>query len=138
MGMNAILLNKELQQRLDNGAVVIDVMTPEDYAACHVAGAQNACIYEMVFLDRIAEFVPDRNTELIVYDATGTTRTAELARERLLQGGYPKVSILSGGLAAWRGAGLPVEMGEAAAVIEGALEDGTYRRRKQQARMDRP
>jgi rhodanese-related sulfurtransferase len=125
--MNSILVNNELKQRLDAGAVVIDVMTPEDYAACHVAGARNACIYEMVFLDRIAEAVPDRDTELIVYDATGTTRTAELARERLLQAGYTKVSILSGGLASWREAGMPVEKGGETALPEMAPEDGTYR-----------
>lgn len=80
-------------------------MTPEDYALCHAAGAKNACIYEMVFLDRIAEAVPDRDTEVIVYDATGTTKTAGLARERLLQAGYTKVSILSGGLAGGGDAG---------------------------------
>ena len=124
--MNSILTNNEIKQRVDKGAVVIDVMTPEDYAACHVEGAKNACIYEMVFLDRIAEAVPDRNTELIVYDATGTTKTAELARERLLQAGYTKVSILSGGLASWREAGLPVEKSGDTALSEVAPKDGTY------------
>jgi rhodanese-related sulfurtransferase len=125
--MNSTLQSKEVQQRVDAGAMVIDVMTPEDYAACHVAGAQNACIYEMVFLDRIAECVPDKNTELIVYDATGATRTAELARDRLREAGYANVSLLSGGLASWREAGLPVEKGEVSATIAGALVDGTYR-----------
>jgi rhodanese-related sulfurtransferase len=134
--MNSLLLNNELQQRVDEGAVVIDVMTPEDYAACHVAGARNACIYEMVFLDRIAEAVPDRDTELIVYDATGTTRTAELARERLLQAGYARVSILSGGLASWRDAGMPVEKIEETALSEVATEDGTYRIDTENSRLE--
>ncbi len=125
--MNPILSTNELKRRLDEGAVVIDVMTPEDYAACHVAGAINACIYEMVFLDRIVESVPDKNTELIVYDATGITRTAELARARLLQAGYPKVSILSGGLASWRDAGMPIEQSGDAILPGVSLADGTYR-----------
>jgi len=125
--MSSIVSCSELIQRIGAGAVVIDVMTPEEYATCHVAGAKNACIYEMVFLDRIAEEVPDRNTELIVYDATGTTRSAELARERLLQAGYANVSILSGGLAAWRDAGLAVEAHEQAFVTKPELRDGTYR-----------
>lgn len=124
--MNPLLSNNELKRRLDEGAVVIDVMTPEDYAACHIAGAVNACIYEMVFLDRIAEAVPDRNTELIVYDATGTTRAADLARARLLQAGYAKVSILSGGLASWRDADMPVGQNGDAALPEASLTDGTY------------
>jgi rhodanese-related sulfurtransferase len=111
---------------MDLGAVVIDVMTPEDYAACHVAGAGNACIYEIVFLDRIAELVSGLNTELIIYDATGTTKTAEVARERLLQAGYTRVSILAGGLSAWRQAGLAVEGGAEPAFPESAAADGTY------------
>ncbi|MBC8019391.1 MAG: YceI family protein [Verrucomicrobia bacterium] len=125
--MNAILSCNELMQRIEAGAVVIDVMTPEEYAIRHLAGAKNACIYEMVFLDHMAEQVPDRDTELIVYDATGRTRSAELARERLLQAGYADVSILSGGLAAWRDAGLPVEADLQAFVTEPELRDGTYR-----------
>lgn len=125
--MNVILSCNELIQRIDAGAVVIDVMTPEEYAIRHVAGAKNACIYEITFLDHMAEHVPDRDTELIVYDATGTTRSAGLARERLLQAGYADVSILSGGLAAWRDAGLPTEGDEQAFVTEPVLRDGTYR-----------
>jgi rhodanese-related sulfurtransferase len=34
---------------------VIDIMTPEDYRACHIAGARNACVYEMAFLDRMED-----------------------------------------------------------------------------------
>jgi polyisoprenoid-binding protein YceI len=123
--MDATINSNELKQRIDQGAVVVDVMTPEDYVACHLAGAKNACIYEMVFLDHIAEFAPDRQTELIVYDSTGTSKAAESARERLLQAGYTRVSVLSGGLAAWRAAGLPIE-GADTAVAGPKLQDGTY------------
>jgi len=111
---------------MDAGAVVIDVMTPEDYATCHVAGAQNACVYEVVFLERIVEFVPDRNTELIVYDATGTGKAAAIARDRLLQAGYHRVSILAGGLSAWNKDDFPVERGSGAALPKSVPEDGTY------------
>jgi len=116
----------ELTERAAAGAVVIDLMTPEDYAACHVTGARNACIYEMVFLDRIADCVPDRKTELVLYDASGTTRAAEVARNRLVQAGYSSVSILKGGLAAWRSSGLPVETGDLAGLADPALHDGVY------------
>ncbi len=126
--MSTTLTCSELKERIAKGALVIDVMTPEEYAAGHLSCAQNACIYEMVFLDRTAEYVPDREAELIVYDATGTTRTAELARERLLQAGYRHVSVLAGGLAAWCAAGLPMERGEGEAVAaEPAQLDGSYR-----------
>jgi len=125
--MNAIIPSNEVKQLMDAGAVIIDVMTPEDYATCHVAGAQNACVYEVVFLERIVEIVPDRNTALIVYDTTGTGKAAEVARERLLQAGYHRVSILAGGLSAWNNGGFPVERGGDAALPDLAPEDGAYR-----------
>jgi len=125
--MNVTISCNELKERMAAGAAVVDVMTPEDYAACHIEGANSACMYEMVFLERIAECVPDRGTELVVYDSSGTTRAAETARERLLQAGYTAVSILEGGLAGWRSAGLPVETGDQAGLPEPKLQDGTYR-----------
>lgn len=134
--MNITISCKDLKERLTAGALAVDVMTPEDYAACHLSGAKNACIYEMVFLDRIAECVPDRNSELVVYDTTGTTRAAEVARERLLQAGYVNVSILKGGLSAWRDAGLPVEMGEGTIVAEPVLQDGAYRIDAENSRLE--
>lgn len=123
---NAITCN-ELQDLLASDAVVVDVMTPEDYAACHITGAKNACIYEMVFLDRIAECVPGRDTRIVVYDASNTTRAAELARERLNQAGFSNVSILKGGLSAWNSTGLPIESGDQNGVAEPVLKDGVYR-----------
>ena len=125
--MDNTITCSELKERMAAGAMVVDVMTPEDYAACHVAGAGSACIYEMVFLERIAESVPDRGTELIVYDASGTTRAAPVARERLVEAGYANVSILKGGLAGWRAAGLPVEAEDQGGVAEPVLHDDTYR-----------
>jgi len=125
--MNATISCKDLKERMAAGATVIDVMTPEDYAACHLAGAINVCIYEMVFLERAVETVPDRSTELVVYDATGSKKAALLARERLLLAGYRNVTVLEGGLSAWRSAGLPVEAGAESAAIEPKPLDGTYR-----------
>jgi len=125
--MNATISYKDLKDRMTGGAVVIDVMTPEDYAACHLAGAINACIYEMVFLDKVAETVKDLNMELVLYDATGSKKAAYLARERLLRAGYRNVVTLEGGLSAWRSAGLPVEAGATGAVSQPKSLDGTYR-----------
>lgn len=125
--MDITISCNELKERMAAGAVVVDVLTPEDYAACHIEGAKSACIYEMVFLERIAECVPDHDTELVVYDASGTTRAAEVARKRLLQAGYACVYILEGGLDGWRTAGLPVETGEQSGRPEPKLHDGTYR-----------
>jgi rhodanese-related sulfurtransferase len=105
--------------------VVIDVMTPEAYAACHIAGAANACIYEVVFLEKVQEAIADRDRRIVVYDASGSTQAAVLACRRLSEAGYRNVAVLEGGLAAWRSAGLPVETGTAAS-SEPQLQDGRY------------
>jgi len=87
---------------------IIDVMTPEEYTEQHLPEAVNACIYEMVFLDRVHEATPDRSGRVVVYDATGTSRAAQQAAERLLTNGYTNVSMLAGGLAGWVAEGYPV------------------------------
>src|SRR6185369_8620889 len=63
----------------------------------------------------------------VLYDASGTTRAAQVARERLIEVGYVNVSILKGGLAGWRAAGLPVEAEDEGGMVEPALQDGTFR-----------
>ena len=124
--MSKTLTCDKLNELIAADAVVVDVMTPEDYAACHIVGARSACIYEMVFPERMAECAPGLNARIVVYDASGTSRAAELARERLNKSGYSNVSILEGGLSAWRSAGLPVETGDQPVVTEPLLRDGTY------------
>lgn len=117
----------ELKSRLQGAAVLLDVLPPEEYARCHLPGAYNACIYEVVFLETAARLVPDRSTPIVVYDATGSTRAASLARERLLTAGYCDVSLLEGGLAAWVAAGNPVEPAAQGELREPRLLDRRYR-----------
>lgn len=104
---------------------IIDVMTPEDYAVRHLPEAINACIYEVVFLERVHEAIPDRNAQIVVYDATDTTRAARQAAERLLANGYNRVSILLGGLTGWLAERMPI-IGTATAPGYPPLLDGRY------------
>ncbi|GFE57117.1 YceI family protein [Geobacter sp. AOG1] len=126
--MTATITCQELNKRLaDGGALrVVDVLPPEVYAARHLPGARNACVYEIVFLKGVAELAPDPATPLVLYDATGTTMAAATAREKLLEAGYRDVRVLSGGLAGWCAAGFPVEPA-ADPPPEPVLRDGTYR-----------
>jgi polyisoprenoid-binding protein YceI len=126
--MNTTISCKELFARLSGGnpPLVVDVLPPEIYAVRHLPGACNACVYEMVFRQGIAELAPDLSRTLVVYDETGTTAAAATAREKLLAAGYGDVLVLSGGLAGWAAAGYPVEQlgsNTEAAVIR----DGRYR-----------
>ncbi|HIJ96813.1 MAG TPA: sulfurtransferase [Desulfuromonadales bacterium] len=117
----------ELEQLKAGGSVfVIDVLLPEDYACRHISGAENACVYEMVFLDRIAECVPDREQTIVVYDQSGTSMTAGTAKEKLERAGYRSVAILEGGLLAWQTAGFAVES-SVPVQLPAVLRDGVYR-----------
>lgn len=108
--MNSTISAFELQQLIVSGPVsLIDVLLPEDFACRRIAGAGNACVYEMVFLERIAECVPDPERIVVVYDDSGSTQAARSAKEKLERAGYRNVAILEGGLQGWLAAGFPVE-----------------------------
>jgi rhodanese-related sulfurtransferase len=125
--MNSTISQSELRRLLSSASVkLIDVMLPEDYAACHITGAENACVYEMVFLERVSACVPDHGMAVVVYDTSGTSLTARTAREKLVRAGYHSVAVLEGGLRAWQADGLPVESSEETPVVI-AVPDGWYR-----------
>lgn len=107
--ISTIISPHELYTLIENGTVtLIDVLLPEDYACRHIAGAENACVYEMVFMDRITECVPELDKTIVVYDDSGTTLAARTAREKLERAGYRNVAILEGGLRAWQEAGYAI------------------------------
>lgn len=86
-------------------ALVVDVREPNEFAAGHVLGAKN------VPLARIdasgAEVAKKKERPVIVY-CDGSERSAK-ALATLKKQGFTRVANLSGGLAAWQQAGLPVE-----------------------------
>jgi rhodanese-related sulfurtransferase len=86
--------------------VVIDVRTPEEYAAGHIPGAVNIP-YDQV-AERISEVEAPHGVAL--YCMVGPrARKGEAA---LLSAGYTSVLHIEGGLSAWKEAGLPVEGAE--------------------------
>ncbi len=124
--MNATVTAHELQQLIASGSVcLIDVLLPEDFACRRIAGAGNACVYEMVFLERIAECVPDPERAVVVYDDSGKTQAASTAKEKLERAGYRNVAILEGGLQGWLAAGFAVEQC-APAPPQPVFRDGVY------------
>ena len=102
----------ELKELVTSGSVcMVDVLLPEDFACRHIAGAASSCVYEMIFLDRITELVPDKDKAIVVYDDSGTTLAARTAQEKMVRAGYSNVRTLAGGLKAWQEAGFEVESG---------------------------
>jgi rhodanese-related sulfurtransferase len=80
---------------------VLDVRERGEYNECQIPGATSLPRSQIEF--RISELVPSLNVPIVVYDdADGR---APLAADTLLQLGYAEVSVLSGGLTAWRNQG---------------------------------
>jgi rhodanese-related sulfurtransferase len=86
---------------------VIFVDTSQDFARGHVPGARWVPRGSLELW--IADVVPSRSTSVAVTCSDG--RNAVLAGATLRGLGYERVSVLDGGMAAWRQAGLPVERG---------------------------
>ena len=86
-------------------ASVIDVREPAEYGGGHVLGAKNIPLARLATPG--ADLGKRKDKPVIVYCETG--ERASKAAAALKQQGYTRVSSLSGGMKAWREAGLPVE-----------------------------
>lgn len=102
---------RELKERLaqDDTLLLVDTLSDDHFQQVHLPGAQNACVFQVTFLDRMAELAPDRETAIVVYGSRAETLDAESAAGKLVRAGYARVTLLEGGLAAWRGSGYPLE-----------------------------
>ncbi|MBC7727894.1 MAG: rhodanese-like domain-containing protein [Microbacteriaceae bacterium] len=84
--------------------VLIDVCEPAEFAAGHAVGARN------IPLGTIAgskDLPSNKTLPLVLLCASGAR--AGRAAGLLRQAGYEKATVVTGGLPAWREAGLPVE-----------------------------
>ncbi|OAI51049.1 hypothetical protein AYO46_01700 [Betaproteobacteria bacterium SCGC AG-212-J23] len=86
-------------------ALVLDVRDAPEYAAGHILGARNL---PLARIDEVAgEIAKRKEKPLIVYDESG--ELVAKAAAALKRQGFTQVANLTGGLGAWRQAGLPVE-----------------------------
>jgi len=97
----------ELMHEQPGTSLILDVRTPEEFAAGHIAHARN------VSHDRIAEALPElqayASTPIVLYCRSG--RRAGLAAEVLAKAGFSDLRHLTGDMQGWEAAGLPVEKG---------------------------
>jgi len=106
---------------------VIDTLPPEYYEQGHIPGALNACVYEMVFTDRMKELIANRAARVVVYGTSDRSRGAAVAIEKLSRAGYSDVRELAGGMEAWQAAGFPLELsGMPKPEISPTMADGRY------------
>ena len=84
---------------------VLDVRTPEEFAAGHLAGAYNIDYFNPNFREKAAHL--DKTKPYLIHCATG--RRSALAREVLRSLNFHALYHLDGGIKAWEKAGYPVQ-----------------------------
>jgi rhodanese-related sulfurtransferase len=65
------------------GVLLLDTLPDDLHARRHIPGAKNACVYEVVFPDRIRELAPQLNQDIIVYGSSRHSRDSQAAAEKL-------------------------------------------------------
>ncbi len=90
---------------------LLDVRTPEEFAAGHVPGARNIPVQELAA--RLAELDAARSADIVVYCRTG--RRAATALQTLQARGFERLLHLEGDIQGWNAGGYPVETPAAAA-----------------------
>ncbi len=96
-----------VREQIGNGAVIVDVREPEEFAAGHIPGAKH--VPKSYLETRIEGAVPDRSAHVILYCASGN-RSAWAARTLLDDLGYENVESMTGGITLWKDRGYDVEV----------------------------
>ena len=95
----------EARERIEHGAVLIDVREDNEFEAGHASGAIHLG-RGIIERDIVGKF-PDKNQELVLY-CGGGYRSA-MAAENLQKMGYTNVLSMAGGWTAWTEADAPTE-----------------------------
>jgi hydroxyacylglutathione hydrolase len=97
---------QEVAAARDDGVVLLDMRLPRVFARAHVPGAINLQFNRADLADR-AEMVLPRDERYIVHVEPDALASA--AVDLMREAGFEVLGSLTGGLSAWRAAGLPVE-----------------------------
>jgi rhodanese-related sulfurtransferase len=102
-----VMPSAELAARIEAGTapLILDVRTPEEYAAEHIPGAVNISHTELA--GRLAELDAYKNKEIVVHCRSG--KRAGLAETVLSDAGFTGIRDLEGHMLQWQENGYPVE-----------------------------
>ncbi len=89
---------------LNDGATVIDVRTPEEFAAGHIIGARNVPAAGLP--DALPALAKYRDKPVVVCCEAGSSSAAAI--KQLQAQGFTRVANLRGGMAAWKQENLPL------------------------------
>ena len=76
--------------------VLVDLLPHDHYVNQHIPGAQNACVFQVSFLDDIVGVAPNKQVPIVVYGASPNSQDAAIALEKLDRAGYEKNGARSG------------------------------------------
>ena len=102
-GQSAIS-SQDLIRLMNQGALVLDIRKPEEFAAGHVNGAKQ--LDSEKILSAGDNFKRFKDKPVVVICDSGSLAAA--AQRQLTQQGFTKAFTLRGGLAGWRAENLPV------------------------------
>ena len=110
---------------------LIHTLTNNHFKSVHLPGAQNACVFEVTFLEQMKSITDDRTALIVLYGSSERSMDALTAAEKLQSDGYQQILILKGGIESWRSLGYPLE-GELVDIAGDPetrllLKDGKYR-----------
>ncbi|MGD9072730.1 MAG: rhodanese-like domain-containing protein, partial [Desulfobacterales bacterium] len=122
----------ELMKRMKNKEplLLIDTLTGSHFEKVHLPGARSACVFEVTFLEQVEAIAESKKAEIVLYGSSGRSRDALTAADKLQREGYENISVLNGGLEAWRARGFELQgdqpgMADPETVLR--LDDGQYR-----------
>lgn len=102
-----------------SNAIILDVRTPEEFAAGHVKGAVNLNIHDAAFKSGLAKL--DKTKPMLVYCKSGA-RSADAASQ-MKEMGFGEVYNFGGGMLAWSNAGKPIVSDNTVTKAKGISEE---------------
>ena len=88
---------QELKNKQNNGAIIVDVRSSQEYDEGHICRAINIPEYKINF--KIDKFLQDKEKEIVVYCSSGIR--SKDAYKKLKKIGYKNVYNLYGGIDNW-------------------------------------
>jgi rhodanese-related sulfurtransferase len=113
----AAISSQDLIRLMNQGALVLDIRRPDEYAAGHVNGAKQLPSDQI--LSAGETFKRFKEKPVVVYCDSGSLAAA--AVRQLKEQGFTQAFTLRGGLTAWRAENLPVSKEP---VAKGAITKG--------------
>jgi rhodanese-related sulfurtransferase len=107
--MVSVINTNELVKKIENreNLLLVEALPEQYYNDGHLPGAVNLNYNEPN--SRITTVLTDKDKELIVYCASLTCPNSGLLAKRLVELGYPKVSVYEEGKAEWQNRGFKFE-----------------------------